>query len=91
MIAAPAAAGADLAAALAVFDQARRPRCRKLARQAILLARLGFEVGAGWRQAARNTILRFLPAGPAFNAGARIARWTPPASERGPVRHGWSP
>jgi 2-polyprenyl-6-methoxyphenol hydroxylase-like FAD-dependent oxidoreductase len=66
MIAASAAAGAELAAALAAFDQARRPRCRQLARQAILLARLGFEVGPGWRQAARNTVLRLLPAGTAF-------------------------
>jgi 2-polyprenyl-6-methoxyphenol hydroxylase-like FAD-dependent oxidoreductase len=78
MIAAPAAAGADLAAALGAFDRTRRPRCRQLARQAILLARLGFEVGPGWRQAARNTILRLLPAGPAIKAGARITHWTPP-------------
>jgi glycine/D-amino acid oxidase-like deaminating enzyme len=78
IIAAPAAAGADLAAALGAFDRTRWPRCRQLARQALLLARLGFEVGPGWRQAARNTLLRLLPAGPAFKAGARITRWTPP-------------
>ena|SRR5690348_7363659 len=79
MIAAPAAAGADLAAALDAFDRVRRPRCRQLAREALLLARLGFELGPGWRQAARNTFLRLLAAGPAFEAGARITRWTPPA------------
>ena len=79
MIAAPVAAGADLAAALDAFDRVRRPRCRQLAREALLLARLGFELGPGWRQAARNTFLRLLPAGPAFEAGARITRWTPPA------------
>src|SRR5689334_21197812 len=58
MIAAPAAAGADLADALGAFDRVRRPRCRRLARQALLLARLGFELGPGWQQAARNTLMR---------------------------------
>jgi hypothetical protein len=81
MIAAPVAASADLAAALDTFDRARRPRCRQLAREALLLsARLGLELGPGWRQAARNTFLRLLPAGAAFEAGARITRWTPPAA-----------
>jgi 2-polyprenyl-6-methoxyphenol hydroxylase-like FAD-dependent oxidoreductase len=78
LVAAPVTAGGDLAAALAAFDSARRPRCRQLARQAILIARLGFELGPGWRQAARNTLMRVLPASPAFRAGARIAGWTPP-------------
>jgi 2-polyprenyl-6-methoxyphenol hydroxylase-like FAD-dependent oxidoreductase len=78
LIAAPVTAGGDLAAALAAFDGARRPRCRQLARQAILIARFGFELGRGWRQAARNTLMRVLPAAPAFKAGARVASWTPP-------------
>ena len=78
MIAAPVSAGGDLADALAAFDQARRPRCRQLARQAILLARAGFELGDGWRQPVRNTLLRLIPAGPAIKAGARITHWTPP-------------
>ena len=78
MIAAPVSAGGDLADALASFDQARRPRCRQLARQAILLARVGFELGDGWRQPFRNTLLRLIPAGPAIKAGARITHWTPP-------------
>jgi hypothetical protein len=77
LIAASVAAGADLAAALVAFDGARRPRCRQLARQATLIARFGFELGPGWRQAARNTLMRVLPAGPAFRAGASIMRWTP--------------
>jgi 2-polyprenyl-6-methoxyphenol hydroxylase-like FAD-dependent oxidoreductase len=80
MIAAPVRAGGELAASLAAFDQGRRPRCRKIARQAILLARFGFELGDGWRQSVRNTLLRLVPAGPAFKAGAHIARWTPPAA-----------
>ena len=78
MIAGPVSTGGDLAAALAAFDQTRRPRCRQLARQATLLARSGFELGDGWRQPVRNALLRLIPAGPAFKAGARIARWMPP-------------
>ena len=78
MIAAPVSAGGDLAAALDAFDRARRPRCRQLARQASLIARFGFELGDGWRQPARNTLLRLVPAGPALKAGARITRWVPP-------------
>ncbi len=79
MIAAPVSAGGDLADALAAFDQARRPRCRQLARQATMIARFGFELGDGWRQPVRNTLLRLIPAGPAFKAGTRIVGWTPPA------------
>jgi 2-polyprenyl-6-methoxyphenol hydroxylase-like FAD-dependent oxidoreductase len=78
VIAAPAAAGTDLTAALASFDQARRPRCRQLARQATLQARLGFELGPGWRQSVRNALLRRVPPGPLFKAGARFASWAPP-------------
>jgi 2-polyprenyl-6-methoxyphenol hydroxylase-like FAD-dependent oxidoreductase len=78
LIAAPVTAGGDLATALAAFDGARRPRCRRLARQAILIARLGFELGPSWRQAARNTVMRALPAAATFKAGARAVRWTPP-------------
>jgi 2-polyprenyl-6-methoxyphenol hydroxylase-like FAD-dependent oxidoreductase len=78
MIAAPVSAGGDLAGALTAFDQARRPRCRQLARQASRLARFGFELGDGWWQPARNTLLRLIPAGPVVRAGARVARWTPP-------------
>ena len=78
LIAAPVSAGGDLAAALATFDGVRRPPCRRFARQAILIARLGFELGPGWRQAARNTLVRVLPAAPAFKAGAGVLRWTPP-------------
>ena len=84
MIAAPVSAGGSLAAALAAFDQARRPRCRRLARQAILLARCGFELGDGWRQPARNTLLRLIPTGPAFRAGTRITRWAPPGQRARP-------
>ena len=78
MIAAPVAADGDLAAALAAFDGARRPRCRQIARTAIITARLGCDVGGGWRQTVRNAIFRRLPAGQLIKAGAPVVRWTAP-------------
>ena len=78
MIAAPVAAGGDLAAALAAFDRARRPRCRQIARTAILTARFGCDLGGGWRQPVRNAIFRRLPAGQLVKAGQSIVRWTAP-------------
>ena len=78
MIAAPVKAGADLASALAAFDAARRPRCRQIARTAILTARFGCDLGGGWRQPVRNAIFRRLPAGQLVKAGQSIVRWTAP-------------
>jgi 2-polyprenyl-6-methoxyphenol hydroxylase-like FAD-dependent oxidoreductase len=78
MVAAPVAAGGDLAAALAAFDGARRPRCRQIARTAIITARLGCDVGGGWRQTVRNAIFRRLPAASLVKAGAPVVRWTAP-------------
>ncbi|HXP55574.1 MAG TPA: FAD-dependent monooxygenase [Streptosporangiaceae bacterium] len=85
MIAAPVSGGGDLAAALAAFDQARRPRCQQLARQASTIARFGFELGGGWRQPARNALMRLVPTGPAFRAGASITRWAPPPAGATPA------
>jgi 2-polyprenyl-6-methoxyphenol hydroxylase-like FAD-dependent oxidoreductase len=78
MIAAPVAAGGDMAAALAAFDRARRPRCRQIARTAILTARFGCDLGGGWRQPVRNAVFRRLPAGQLVKAGQSIVRWTAP-------------
>jgi 2-polyprenyl-6-methoxyphenol hydroxylase-like FAD-dependent oxidoreductase len=78
LIAAPVAAGGDLAAALATFDQARRPRCRQIARMSAVVAKFGADLGGGWRQSARNTALRLMPAGPLVKAGAPVVRWTAP-------------
>jgi 2-polyprenyl-6-methoxyphenol hydroxylase-like FAD-dependent oxidoreductase len=77
LVPAQAAAG-DLTAALAAFDRARRPRCRTLARRSVMTARTGAHLPGGWRQSARNTMLRLVPAGPAVAAGARVTRWAPP-------------
>jgi 2-polyprenyl-6-methoxyphenol hydroxylase-like FAD-dependent oxidoreductase len=78
MIAAPVRAGGDMAAALAAFDGARRPRCRQIARTAILSARFGCDLGGGWRQTVRNAVFRRLPAAQLVKAGQSIVRWTAP-------------
>lgn len=78
MIAAPVRSGADLAATLLTYDQARRPRCQEIVRTGIMVARFGADVRGGWRQKARNTLLRLTPPGPAMRFGAPIVRWTPP-------------
>lgn len=79
LIGARAAHGGDLAGAISSYDQARRPRCRQLARQATLQARLGFELGPGWRQSARNALLRLIPAGAASKLGTRaVTNWAAP-------------
>jgi 2-polyprenyl-6-methoxyphenol hydroxylase-like FAD-dependent oxidoreductase len=78
LIAAPAAAGGDLASALAAFDGARRPRCRQIARTAIMSARFGCDLGGGWRQPVRNAIFRRLPPARLVKAGQSIVRWTAP-------------
>ena len=69
MIAAPVRDGVDMAAALAAFDAARRPRCRQIARTAIMTARFGCDLGGGWRQPVRNAIFRRLPAEAAGQGG----------------------
>ncbi len=78
IIAAPVRAGGDLAAALTAFDRIRRPRCQQIVRTAIMIARIGADLGGGWRQTARNTLLRLAPPGPLLKAGAPIVGWTPP-------------
>jgi 2-polyprenyl-6-methoxyphenol hydroxylase-like FAD-dependent oxidoreductase len=78
LIGEPVAAGGDLSAALAAFDQARRPRCMQITRQAAMVGRFGADLGGGWRQTVRNGLLRLLPAGPLVGAGAAVTRWTPP-------------
>jgi 2-polyprenyl-6-methoxyphenol hydroxylase-like FAD-dependent oxidoreductase len=78
MIAAPVLAGADLAAALATFDRARRPRCRQVARTGVMIARFGADLGGGWRQTARNALLRLVPVRPFLKLGTSVVRWTAP-------------
>jgi 2-polyprenyl-6-methoxyphenol hydroxylase-like FAD-dependent oxidoreductase len=78
LIGSPVRAGRDLAAALAAYDGARRPRCRQIARTALMTARFGCDLGGGWRQPVRNAIFRMLPPAPLLKAGQPIVRWTAP-------------
>ncbi|MFB4300584.1 FAD-dependent oxidoreductase [Actinomadura sp. NTSP31] len=80
LIAQPVAAGAALAPTLAAYDLARRPRCRKVARQAITMARIGSHLGGGWRQPVRDALLRLVPTGRFAGSGlaGRLVGWTPP-------------
>ena len=78
LIGAPVAGGGDLATALATFDQARRPRCRQLARLSAVTARFGADLGGGWRQPVRNALLRFTPGAVLGRAGGSIVGWTAP-------------
>jgi len=78
MIAAPVTAGGDLARQLTAFDRARRPRCQRIVRTGIMVARFGADLGGGWRQTVRNAVLRTTPPGPLIKLGAPIVRWTPP-------------
>lgn len=78
LIAEPAARGHDLVTALAAFDQARRPRCRRIAQRSLLTARLGAYIPGGLPQSLRNPLVRLTPPGPMAKAGAEVLRWTPP-------------
>jgi 2-polyprenyl-6-methoxyphenol hydroxylase-like FAD-dependent oxidoreductase len=78
MIAAPVLGGGDMAAALAAFDRVRRRRGQQIIRTADMIAWMGADLGGGWRQTVRNTLLRVVPAGPLIKAGRPIVQWTAP-------------
>jgi 2-polyprenyl-6-methoxyphenol hydroxylase-like FAD-dependent oxidoreductase len=80
MIGVPVRAGGDMAAAMAAFDQARRPRCQRIVRTAIAIGRFGSDLPGGWRQSVRNAMLRVSPPGPMIRVGQPIVRWSPPAA-----------
>jgi 2-polyprenyl-6-methoxyphenol hydroxylase-like FAD-dependent oxidoreductase len=79
LIATPARGGVDLTTALAAYDESRRPRCQRIARQAITIARLGAHLPGRWRQRLRNQLLRLTPSSVAIKAGRSILSWKPPA------------
>jgi 2-polyprenyl-6-methoxyphenol hydroxylase-like FAD-dependent oxidoreductase len=78
LIAAPVCTGADLGTALAAFDQARRRRCRQIGQLSEVVARFGADLGGGWRQRIRNTVLRLSPPTLLVRAGTQVVNWTPP-------------
>jgi 2-polyprenyl-6-methoxyphenol hydroxylase-like FAD-dependent oxidoreductase len=79
LVGAPVLTGGDMAAAMAAYNHARRPRCQRIVRTSAAIARFGADLRGGWRQSARNTVLRIAPAGPLIKAGAPITRWTAPS------------
>ena len=92
LVAAPIAAGADQAEAMARFDAERRPKCRSIARQAAFIARVGADLGGGWRQSVRNALLRRVPARALALAGSSAVGWDPdPAVLGGPSGPGADP
>jgi 2-polyprenyl-6-methoxyphenol hydroxylase-like FAD-dependent oxidoreductase len=78
LIGAPVRDGADLGSALAAFDQARRPRCQRIARLSVMTARFGCDLGGGWRQPVRNAVLRLAPPKILIRAGTQVVDWTSP-------------
>ncbi len=78
LIAAPVLRGASLGPALAAYDPARRPRCQRIARQAVTIARFGAHLPGGWRQTLRNDLLRVTPARVMITSGRSVVGWTPP-------------
>ena len=78
LIAAPVLNGAALGPALARYDAARRPRCQRIARQAVTIARLGAHLPGGWRQRLRNDLLRLTPGRVMIASGRSVVGWAPP-------------
>ncbi len=79
LIGAPVRAGAALGPALAAFDHTRRPWGQRTVRSATAMARIGADLGPGWRQTVRNTALRLAPGGLMVRVGSSVTGWTPPA------------
>jgi hypothetical protein len=51
---------------------------RKIGRLARMVAGFGADLGGGWRQPARNALLRLAPARLLMRAGTQVVNWTPP-------------
>jgi hypothetical protein len=50
----------------------------RIVRLATVIGRFGADLGGGWRQPVRNTLLRLTPARSLARAGAPIVGWTAP-------------
>ncbi|WP_217428645.1 FAD-dependent monooxygenase [Microlunatus speluncae] len=77
LIGVPVAAGGSLAAAIAAYDEVRRPRGRLIARRSLQTGRLGADLGRGLPQFLRNAVLRLIPTRLVVEAGARVLDWSP--------------
>ncbi|WP_370416439.1 FAD-dependent monooxygenase [Streptomyces fradiae] len=69
---------ADVAAALARYDAARRPRTTAVAAAARRAGRMGQQLSHPLAVPLRNALLRLAPSGAAVRAILRHAAWTPP-------------
>ncbi|MFD0353138.1 FAD-dependent monooxygenase [Streptomyces sp. NPDC127110] len=78
VLAAELAAGPDLAAALARYDAARRPRSQAVARAARRAGRMGQQLTGPLALAVRNTALRLAPSKATVRAVLSHADWAPP-------------
>lgn len=78
LIGRPVIEGTPLQASLATFDAARRPRTQSIARQSHRAGRIGAGIRSRLGIAARNALLRAVPAGPAMSAGASLLSWEAP-------------
>lgn len=76
-LAGPAGAG-DLERALTEFDALRRPRCQSIARMARVMARVGADLGGGWRQGLRNSAFRLVPGRTLVRSAMGTVQWSPP-------------
>ncbi|HZE38921.1 MAG TPA: FAD-dependent monooxygenase [Stackebrandtia sp.] len=63
---------------LAEYDRRRVPRCRDITRRSELTARIGADLGPGWRQKARDLALRLTPTATTVRKGSALLEWTPP-------------
>lgn len=78
LVGSPVAKGDDVTAALRAYDEARRPRCRALARAALASARFGAHLGGGYRQTLRNALMHLVPASAIQRSAQAAMGWLPP-------------
>jgi 2-polyprenyl-6-methoxyphenol hydroxylase-like FAD-dependent oxidoreductase len=78
LIGRPVTEGVPLHSAVAMFDALRRPRTQKMAHRSRIAGRIGADLEDRVGIAVRNTMMRFLPAGPAMTAGASVFSWEAP-------------
>ncbi|MGW4593005.1 FAD-dependent monooxygenase [Amycolatopsis thermoflava] len=64
--------------ALRAYDRERRPRSQAIARRSDQAGRLGAQLKNPLAVAARNAVLRLMPAGLSVRAATAAARWSPP-------------
>ncbi|MBE1498362.1 2-polyprenyl-6-methoxyphenol hydroxylase-like FAD-dependent oxidoreductase [Amycolatopsis lexingtonensis] len=72
----------DLTQAIRSYDEERRPRSQKVARESVRMGKLGAQLANPVAIALRTAVLRMLPANATARAGAAITGWRPPRLPR---------